>query len=64
MNLKRAKELAEERGFHLVEGIEYDLDLKKYDQEYGVMRYVDSLYHRQIAELKEDDFVEYYLQDQ
>lgn len=57
MNVDRAKQLAEQHGFRLSEGLAYELNL--YD---GDGRYIDSLHQKQILELDEDAYLEFYLE--
>jgi hypothetical protein len=56
MQIDRAKQLAEEYGRRLSEGVGYNMNL--YD---GGGRYIDTLHQKQILELDEDDFLEFYL---
>jgi len=59
MNVDRAKELAVQYGQSLSEGTRaYELNL--YD---GDGQFVDTLHQKQILELDEDDFIEFYLKD-
>jgi hypothetical protein len=58
MQVDRAKQLAVQYGKRLNEGLAYELNL--YDEGGD---YVDTLHQKQILELEEDDFIEFYLQD-
>lgn len=59
MQVDRAKELAEQRGKRLSEGTRaYELNL--YDEQGD---FVDTLHQKQILELDENDFIEFYLED-
>ena len=59
MNVDRAKQLAEQAGMRLSEGTRV-FELNLYDAN---GQYVDSLHQKQVLELDEDDFVEFYLQN-
>lgn len=58
MNVVRAKQLAEQYGKKLVDGLDSMLDLYGAD---GI--YIDSLYPGQVNHLEEDDYIEFYLED-
>lgn len=59
MQVDRAKAVAEQYGKRLSEGTRvFELNLYGSDGSY-----IDSLHQKQVLELEEDDFVEYYLQD-
>lgn len=58
MDVIRAKQLAEQYGKKLVQGTSaWDLDLFENGE------YIDTLHTKQIGELDEDDFIEFYLED-
>ena len=61
MQLDRAKALALEYGKKLVQGEDYSLDLHTNIMRGVRWEYEDSLHPKQIAEMEEEDFIEYYL---
>lgn len=61
MLLNRAKKLAIEYGKLLKEGEDCQINLYQDPDNTGLWEFEDSLHSKQIDELKEDDFVEYYL---
>lgn len=59
MQVDRAKQLAEQCGKRLTEGTRvFELNLYDFDGSY-----IDSLHQKQILELDEDDFIQFYLED-
>ena len=58
MQLARAQDLAEQAGMVLKQGFDYNYDL--YDPNGN---FVDDLNPIQIGEMKEEDFISYYLKD-
>lgn len=59
MQIDRAKALAEQHGKRLSEGLRvFELNLYEKDGTY-----IDTLHQKQVNELEEDDFVEFYLLD-
>lgn len=59
MQIDRAKQLAEQYGKRLSEGTRV-FELNLYDADGS---YIDSLHQKQILELDEDSYVEFYLED-
>lgn len=59
MQVDRAKKLAVEYGKRLSEGTRV-FELNLYDSNGS---YIDSLHQKQILEMDEDSYVEYYLED-
>lgn len=59
MQIDRAKQLAVEYGKRLSEGTRV-FELNLYDTNGS---YVDSLHQKQILELEEDDFIQFYLEE-
>jgi hypothetical protein len=57
MNIQRAQQLTKSYGMSLVQGPDYVLEL------YHIGEYIGELYPAQIAEMDEEDFIEYYLTD-
>ena len=55
MNIQRAQELTKAYKMTLVQGPDYALEL------YFLDEYIGELYPAQIAEMNEDDFIEFYL---
>lgn len=59
MQIDRAKQLAEQHGKRLSEGLRvFELNLYEKDGTY-----IDTLHQKQVNELEEYDFVEFYLMD-
>ena len=57
MNIQRAQYLTKSYGMSLIQGPDYVLEL------YHIGEYIGELYPAQIAEMDEEDFIEYYLTD-
>lgn len=58
MQVDRAKSLAKQYGKRLVDGVGYELNLYENSGEY-----IDTLHQKQVLELDEEDYKEYYLKD-